>query len=221
MTNDSGARRVRAIFFDLDNCLSAADEAGPVLEPLFEAIRRANDGRYTPEQIAAIIADCWRSPLDYVSAKHGFPESMREAAWAASAAIELPRPMRGYPDLPVLAELPVMRFLVTSGFRRLQTGKIRSMGIGPLFTEIVIDVMDEPVRRGKRGVFEYLMARHGLAPDEVLVVGDNPDSEIEAGNSLGITTVQTLRPGVARGDNAKHHIRGLEELKPLLGLPVR
>ena len=53
-------------------------------------------------------------------------------------------------------------------------------------------------------------------PDQVLVVGDNPDSEIEAGNQLGIRTVQILRPGVTRSSKANCHIHGLEELGGLL-----
>jgi putative hydrolase of the HAD superfamily len=47
-------------------------------------------------------------------------------------------------------------------------------------------------------------------------VGDNPDSEIEAGNRLGIVTVQILRPEVPRGHNATHVIHGLAELKALI-----
>jgi hypothetical protein len=40
--------------------------------------------------------------------------------------------------------------------------------------------------------------------------------EIEAGNRLGITTVQVLRAGVPRGNNASHYIDRLAELKGLL-----
>jgi FMN phosphatase YigB (HAD superfamily) len=47
-------------------------------------------------------------------------------------------------------------------------------------------------------------------------VGDNPDSEIEAGNRLGITTVQILRLGVPHGNNATQYIHDLAELKGLL-----
>lgn len=38
--------------------------------------------------------------------------------------LEVTTPMQGYGDLDVLKELPVQRFLVTSGFRRLQESKI-------------------------------------------------------------------------------------------------
>ena len=48
------------------------------------------------------------------------------------------------------------------------------------------------------------------------MVGDNPDSEIEAGNRLGIKTVQILRPGVPRGDNATYYVQTLTELKAIL-----
>jgi beta-phosphoglucomutase-like phosphatase (HAD superfamily) len=111
--------------------------------------------------------------------------------------------MRGYPDLVILAGLPVQLFLVTSGFRRLQESKVRSLGIEHLFAEIHIDAIDEPDRKGKRRIFESILDRNGLRADEVLVVGDNADSEIEAGNRLGITTVQVLRPGVPRSSKAR------------------
>jgi putative hydrolase of the HAD superfamily len=53
-------------------------------------------------------------------------------------------------------------------------------------------------------------------PQQVLVVGDNADSEIQAGNDLGMTTVQILRAGVPFGCNAVHHIHGLHELRGFL-----
>jgi FMN phosphatase YigB (HAD superfamily) len=55
-----------------------------------------------------------------------------------------------------------------------------------------------------------------LRSEKVLIVGDNPDSEIEAGNRLGIKTVQILRPGVPRADNASYHIQTFHQLKMLL-----
>ena len=76
--------------------------------------------------------------------------------------------------------------------------------------------MDEPNRRGKHGFFQDILSAHGLRLDEVLVVGDNPDSEIEAGNRLGMKTIQLLRPGVPPSERATCQISGLRELKALL-----
>jgi putative hydrolase of the HAD superfamily len=115
-----------------------------------------------------------------------------------------------------LSALRARRFLVTSGFRRLQESKIEALGIAPLFEAIFVDAIDEPGPKGKERIFREILERHALRTDEVLVVGDNPASEIEAGNRLRLTTVQILRPGVTRGGNAKHVISGLAELEPLL-----
>lgn len=208
---------IRAIIFDLDNCLSAADEPGKnFLEPVFDAIRRTNRGRLSEGALADAFADCWRHPLDFVAEKHGFAEDMLAAGWAVCARLEVATPMRGYPDLRSLAELPVLRFLVTSGFRRLQESKVKALGFERLFTAIYVDAIDERDRKGKQRTFAEILNAHHLRPEEVLVVGDNPDSEIKAGNQLGITTVQILRAGVARGANATHHIGGLAELKGFL-----
>ena len=51
-----------------------------------------------------------------------------------------------------------------------------------------------PGHQGKLKLFQQLMRAHGFLPEEMLVVGDNPDSEIDAGNKLGMKTIQILRP---------------------------
>src|SRR4051812_22297493 len=56
---------VRAIIFDLDNCLAAADEVGEqLLEPVFAAVREANDGALTPSELDAAFRDCWVHAFD-------------------------------------------------------------------------------------------------------------------------------------------------------------
>jgi HAD superfamily hydrolase (TIGR01549 family) len=212
---------IKALIFDLDNCLCAAVEVGVQLfEPAFEAIRRANRGTLTDAELNEAFSDCWRHPLDFVADRHKFSKEMLLAGWEVFAQMEVEGSMHGYPDLVILAGLPVQMFLVTSDFRRLQESKVKALGIADLFAEIHIDAIDEPDRKGKRRLFETILERRGFNPEEVLVVGDNADSEIEAGNRLGITTVQVLRPGVPRTSKATHHIHGLVELGPLLVCPV-
>jgi putative hydrolase of the HAD superfamily len=64
---------IKAIIFDLDNCLAAANEVGEhLIEPAFEAIRNANRGTLTAEQLAEAFKECWRHPLDFVAGKFGF-----------------------------------------------------------------------------------------------------------------------------------------------------
>jgi HAD superfamily hydrolase (TIGR01549 family) len=208
---------IKAAIFDLDNCLAAASEVGePLYAPAFEAIRSANHGFVTEETLRLALDDCWRHPLDWVAARHGFSEAMLAAGWKVFATLEVTQPLHGYGDLAILQELPVRRFLVTSGFRRLQESKIRALGLARWFVAIRVDAIDEPGRKGKQGLFEQILQAHQLKPAEVLVVGDNPESEIEVGNRLGMRTVQTMRPGVARATQATDHIHSLAGLKGLL-----
>jgi putative hydrolase of the HAD superfamily len=210
---------IRAFIFDLDSCLAAANEVGDHLfAPAFEAIRAANNGVLADNELRAAFMDCWRFPFDFIADKYGFSPAMRSAGFAAFSLIEVRGPMRGYGDLAALAALPGQLFLVTSGFRRLQGSKIKALGISDLFTHIVIDAIDESGPRGKLHAFEAILQAHQLLPQEVLVIGDNPDSEIAVGNLLGMRTVQILRPGVSASPSAAHHIRTLGELKPLLRL---
>lgn len=208
---------IKAIIFDLDNCLAAANEVGEHLfEPAFEAIRNANRGRLTAEQLAEAFKECWRHPLDFVAERFGFSKEMLAAGWEVFSQTTVQTPMIGYGDLAILRELPFELYLVTSGFRRLQQSKIRALEIEHVFRGIEIDAIDEVDRKGKQGTFESILDARTLRPEEVVVVGDNPDSEIEAGNRLGMTTVQILRPGVPRADNATYHIQTFDELKTLL-----
>ncbi len=208
----------RAIIFDLDSCLSAADEVGRELyEPAFRAIREANRGTLANTELDRAFADMWRIPFDVVSKEHGFSKEMCEAGWKAFAGLEVTKPMHGYGDLHVIPELNARKFLVTSGFRRLQESKIRALGFADQFEGIQIDAIDEPDPKGKERIFAEILETHNLPPAEVLVVGDNPASEIAAGRRLGMKTAQVLRNGVPKGDNAHFYVQGLAELKTILG----
>ena len=79
-----------------------------------------------------------------------------------------------------------------------------------------IDAIDEAERWGKQALFARILNDARLPSDQVLVVGDNPESEIAAGNRLGLHTVQILRPGVIRSDAAVSHVRSLAGLRELL-----
>ncbi len=212
-------RVVRGIIFDLDNCLAAADEPGAALyDAAFAAMRAENRGRLSERELEAAFADMWRHPLDWVAERHGFSPEMRTAGWKEFLKTEVTAPMRGYGDLEELSRLNVKKFLVTSGFRRLQESKIRALGLNRWMDECHVDAIDESDRRFKRGWFEDIVGRYGLRTDEVAVVGDSPASELAAGRELGMRTVQILRKGVERTANVDAHVRTLGELRGVLDL---
>ena len=209
--------RKTAIIYDLDNCLAPATAVGEaLLEPAFDAVRAVNRGTLDASRLEAAFADCWVHAFDWVARTHGFSSEMFEAGWEVLRTLEVAGSMQGYADIPVLGELDARRFLVTSGFRRLQASKVRALGFEQQFERVSIDAIDEPHRVGKQGIFEQILADFGLSADEVLVVGDNPESEIAAGNRLGIMTIQILRPGVEFSPQAMGHVDSIAGLKTFL-----
>ena len=209
--------RKTAIIFDLDNCLAPATAVGEALfAPAFDAVRAVNRGLLEPDRLEDALADCWVHSFDWVARTHGFSDEMFEAGWNAMRGLEVDGSMAGYADIAMLSQLEARRFLVTSGFRRLQSSKVRALGIERLFERVAIDAIDEPDRIGKQAIFEQILADSGLSPLEVIVVGDNSESEIAAGNRLGIMTIQTLRSGVAFSPQASGHIDSIAGLKLLL-----
>jgi hypothetical protein len=88
---------IRALILDLDNCVAAANEVGDELfEPAFKAIRNANRGTLTAEQLAQAFQECWRHPLDFVASKFGFSDEMLEAGWNVFSETAVETPMKGY-----------------------------------------------------------------------------------------------------------------------------
>jgi FMN phosphatase YigB (HAD superfamily) len=156
---------IRALILDLDNCIAAADEPGRAFfEPVFQAIREANAAGLPETALASAFEDMWRHPLDWVAERHGFSPAMLRAGWEASTELEVPGPMRGYGDLSALLDIRQYKFVVTSGFRRLQESKFLALGLHGAFEALIVDAINEPGRLGKQAWFETILAQHHLPP---------------------------------------------------------
>ena len=120
---------IKALIFDLDSCLSAANEVGEQLfQPAFDAIREANHGSVSEEALKQAFTDCWRFPFNDVAHRYGFSDEMTKAGFAAFAQIEVTEPMRGYGDLHMLRELRQKLFIVTSGFGGFRKARSTLLG---------------------------------------------------------------------------------------------
>jgi hypothetical protein len=83
---------IRALIFDLDNCLSAAREVGEELyRPAFEAIRQANRGAVPLETLDKAFEDIWRHSLDWVAGRYAFSQEMVAAGWSVFSRLEVDR----------------------------------------------------------------------------------------------------------------------------------
>lgn len=176
----------KAIIYDLDNTIYPVHSIGESLfEPFLKLINEYGEHR---GNIHAIKSDMMRKPFQIVAAEHHFNPELLQRGLNLLQKITYAGPISYFDDYPVIKSIPAERFLVTTGFYNLQYSKIRGMGIEGDFTEIhVVDPLTSA--KTKKDVFADIIQRYHYNASDVLVVGDDPGSEIKAAIELGIDTV--------------------------------
>jgi putative hydrolase of the HAD superfamily len=178
--------QTKAIIFDLDNTIYSVRSIGEVLfADLFELIRQ--DGNHE-QQFEEIRKDIMRRPFQWVATRFGFSEELTRKGIEHLKEITYRDKIEPFEDYAFTKTIKADKFLVTTGFLRLQQSKIAGMKITNDFDEIhIIDPLESS--RTKKDVFADIMQRHNYKTEEVLVVGDDLHSEIKAAQDLGIDVV--------------------------------
>jgi len=176
----------KAIIFDLDNTVYAVRTIGEELfASLFELIRQ--DGNHA-QDMDKIRKDIMRRPFQFVAKDYHFSEALTNKGVALLKDLTYNGKIEPFEDYPVIRKLPVDKFLVTTGFLKLQQSKIEGMKIAGDFKEIhIVDPLTSSTT--KKDVFADIIQRHGYDKSEVLVVGDDLHSEIKAAQELGIEAI--------------------------------
>ncbi|WP_294825191.1 HAD family hydrolase [uncultured Flavobacterium sp.] len=201
---------IKAIIYDLDNTVYPVSAIGDKLfGPLFELIIQSGRHDGAIEEIRKAIM---RTPFRLVAQRHDFSDELTASGIALQEEIEYAESIDTFEDYPEIKKIPAARYLVTTGFAKMQHSKIRQMGITDDFDEIhVVD----PTKTSKKEVFAGILARHNYLPEEVLVVGDDPESEIAAAKALGICTVLYDKNGMYLPVEADYSISHFKDLRTI------
>jgi putative hydrolase of the HAD superfamily len=176
----------RALILDLDNTIYPVSSiADHLFKDLFNLIETS--GEFGPDVTEQITDEFKRRPYQLVADKYGFSLHLKQAGLDLLKSISYDSPMQPFDDYRYIREIPLPKFLVTTGFINLQTSKVKMLGIEHDFTEIHIGD-PETGTKTKQHVFGEIMEKYGYGADELLVIGDDPESEIKAANTLGIPT---------------------------------
>ncbi|MBD1395373.1 HAD family hydrolase [Mucilaginibacter glaciei] len=177
----------RVLILDLDNTIYPVSSiASDVFDSIFELIDNelgAND-----QQAAAQAKhELTRRPYQQVAEEHGFSDELKTKGIELLRNLSYDKPMQWYPEYEVIRAINIDKYLVTKGFKKLQNSKFKMLGIESDFKKcIVVDPEESPLN--KKDIFAQIIADNGYAVEEVLVVGDDPESEIKAAQELGIDT---------------------------------
>lgn len=208
-----------ALLLDLDHTLFDPESIPvSVMEPAFELIREAHGriGGVSREVLEASILELMGAPITLVARKHGWPDALRRAALEASGTAVLPAHLALFPDVAALEDLPQRKILVTTGVPAVQLQKVEALGLGAWMDAVHVDDALAVPRRGKRAVFAAILEEEGFLAGEVVVVGDNLESEIAAGAALGLRTVHVARWGCSPECPATHCMPDLRGLAAVL-----
>jgi putative hydrolase of the HAD superfamily len=176
----------KAIILDLDNTIySVASIGAKLFSSLFELVETSG---LSASQIAAFKEAVMREPFQVVARRYLLDQTLLQTCTQVLQDLTYDDAIEVFPDYHEVKRFPMERFLVTTGFNNLQSSKIRNMGIEQDFKEIHI-VDPNTTGQTKKTVFADILNRHHYATSDVLVVGDDPASEIKAAAELGIDTV--------------------------------
>jgi len=178
--------RKKAIILDLDNTIYPVSSIGDRLfKSLFSLILES--GEYTGD-FGQIRFEIMRRPFQYIADEFSFSESLKANCFKLLANLTYDEKMQPFEGYQTLLTLPCRRFLVTTGYTKMQHSKIRQLGIENDFEAIFVIDPDQS-NLTKRDLFEKILADYNLSIDDVLVVGDDLNSEILHAKALGIETV--------------------------------
>ncbi len=178
--------RKKAIILDLDNTIYPVSSIGDRLfKSLFSLIRES--GEYTGD-FEQIRFEIMRRPFQYIADEFSFSESLKTNCFKLLANLTYDEKMQPFEGYQTLLTLPIRRFLVTTGYTKMQHSKIRQLGIENDFEKIFVIDPDQSTLN-KRDLFEKILADYNFSVDDVLVVGDDLNSEILHAKALGIETV--------------------------------
>lgn len=176
----------KALLLDLDNTIYPVSSIGNELfKPLFELISEDEGHR---QNINQIKLEVMRTPFQKVASDFGFSDELLSQGLHLLQETSCTMDMSVFEDYKVVKNMSIIKFLITTGFTKMQYSKIAQLGITDDFEEIHV-VDPQWSDQTKKDVFTDILNRFQFTPSEVLVIGDDPNSEIKAANELGIDTV--------------------------------
>ncbi|WP_143959756.1 HAD family hydrolase [Litoribacter populi] len=203
----------KAMIYDLDNTLYSVKTIGDKLfAPVLEVIGQEEKHQANMEDIRK---DIMRIPFQNLAQKYDFGPALTQKGEEILQETTYDDHISLHEDYPAILEMPGHRFLVTTGFYKMQKSKIDRMELEKDFQAChIIDPMQ--TQQTKKDIFLQIIKDGNFEPKDVMVIGDDPESEITAGNEIGVETVLYDKHDQYQSHPASHKIRDFRELVTIL-----
>ncbi|WDF54313.1 HAD family hydrolase [Mucilaginibacter sp. KACC 22063] len=177
----------KALILDLDNTIfkskTISDDVFAEIKTLMHEYR----GNISNEQLDEIWDQLSRTPFQKIADNYPFKEGFKEKGIEILKETVYNGTATPYKDYELIQSIPLEKYLVTFGFVKLQNSKVDALGIRGDFKEVhIVDPELRPIT--KKDIFQQIMDEHGYSKEDLLVIGDDPESEIKAAKELKIKT---------------------------------
>jgi putative hydrolase of the HAD superfamily len=205
----------KALIIDLDNTIFPVSSlSGDLFLPVLSLIEKS--GEFEGD-FSKVKQDILRRPFQRVAGDYNFSRNLITEGISLLSTAVCNRRITLYDDYEELRKIKCRKYLVTSGFMKMQQSKIDMLGIANDFEEIhIIDPLISQLT--KKDVFADILERHTLKKSEVLIIGDDSDSEIKAARELGIDSILYNRSGNNETASINASISHFSQLADLLRL---
>lgn len=239
-------RTISAVFFDIDDTLFSTSEFAAA------ARRNAVDAmmRYGLRMPREVLLRELEEVINEFSSnyEHHFDkllvrlprrayEGVNPAILSAAAIVAYHdtkfRQLAPYDDviesLQILAKTDLIRGIITSGLQIKQSEKLIRLGVYPYLTPGAIFISDQiGIGKPNPKIYQKACEALNIPPPEAVYVGDNPLSDIDPANKIGMITMRVRVCGKHAGAEgataATHDIQGLRDLVTILrdeyGVPL-
>jgi len=176
----------KAIIVDLDNTIYLVSSIGERLfKPLFQLITESGDYKGDFDKLRSEIM---RTPFQKVADAFSFGARLKAAGIKLLQETTYDDEMVPVESYNYIRDLPCKKFLVTTGFTKMQNSKIRQLNLRKDFDKIFV-IDPSLTTLTKKDIFEKILTDYDYKAEDVLVVGDDINSEIKAAQELGIDAV--------------------------------
>lgn len=105
--------------------------------------------------------------------------------------------------------------LVTNGFEEVQHNKLRNANLTTFFQVVTTSEASNSLKP-QREIFEYALREAGAKREESIMIGDNPEADIQGGNNAGMDTILVNHTGLTTNVQPTYTVSHLQELEQLL-----
>ncbi|MFV5693751.1 HAD family hydrolase [Flavobacterium sp. LT1R49] len=177
----------KAIILDLDNTIFSTPSIGDKLFADLYYLLEINLSEFEGD-LENLKKDINRKPFSVVAKQYKMTQSLYKDALQLLSELTYNETIEPFPDYNEVTKIQCDKFLVTSGFPKLQNSKVKQLGIEKNFKGIYI-VDTVMTNDTKKNVFKKILHYYNYDTSEVVVIGDDPESEIAAAEELGIDAI--------------------------------